>query len=320
MDQSTQKDTSRPDMAAKNDAFKLLSDRTRLELLEALWEAHDPTDPSPMRFADLRERVSADDPGQIHYHLDKLTDHFVRHSEEGYQLRESGKRIVRMLLSGTALDDPEIEPVEINESCPYCGGQPLYSYRNGRRYLECTDCDVRCVPSFPPGVISMSEFPPSGLRDRTPNEISAADWIWSAHRRASVMDGVCPECAGNMPITSINICDDHQPNWDEYQFCENCESIFRMLVSHSCEQCKYRWSMPISNYLTREPAVTAFYYEHGIEFDFSTVDQFSLLLDVEKELLSEDPLRIRMTIPVEGDKLSLTLDGQMEAVSIERSG
>nr|WP_306052508.1 hypothetical protein [Natronococcus sp. AD5] len=273
-----------------------------------------------MRFADLRERVSADDPGQIHYHLDKLTDHFVSHSEEGYELRESGKRIVRMILSGTALDDPEIEPVEIDGSCPYCGGQPLYSYRDGWRYVECTNCDARCAPSFPPGVLSMTEFPPSGLRDRTPNEISDADRIWRAHRRASIMDGVCPECAGNMPITSINICDNHQPDWDEYQFCENCGSIFWMGVSHICEQCKYRWWMPISHYLTREPAVTAFYYEHGIEFDLATYEQFTLLLDVEKELLSENPLRIRMMIPQEDDELSLTFDDQMEVVSMERSG
>ncbi len=319
MDSSTANDSDYPDAAGKNEAFKLLSDGTRLELLQALWDAYDPENPEPMRFSDLREQVQINDSGQVHYHLDKITDHFVRQTEEGYELRESGKRIVRMLLSGTALADPEIEPVEIDESCPYCGGQTLFSYRDGWRYLECTECDVRCVPSFPPGVISMSEFPPSGLRDRTPDEISSADWIWSAHRRAAVMDGVCPECAGNMPITSISICDDHQPDWEEYQFCENCESIFHILVSNICEQCKYRWTMPVSNYLTREPAVTAFYYDHGIEFDFSTAEQFGLLLDVENEVLSKDPLRIRLSIPLDDDELRLTFDGRMEVVSTDRS-
>lgn len=320
MDTATSDDTVHADGAVKNEAFKLLSDMTRLELLEALWEAHDPTDPSPIRFAELRERVSADDPGRIHYHLDKLTEHFVRNTDVGYELRESGKRIVRMLLSGIALDDPDIEPVEVNMSCPYCGGQTLFSYRDGWRYVECTDCEVRCVPSFPPGVISMTELPPSGLRDRTPNEIGEADWIWSAHRRASVMDGVCPECAGEMPVTSVYVCNEHEPDWDEYQFCDHCESIFWILVSHVCEQCEYRWTMPISNYLTMEPAVTAFFYEHGIEFDFASAEQFSYLLDVEKELLSEDPLRIRMMIALEGDELSLTYDEELEVVSKARSG
>ena len=320
MEGSAGNQTSHPDMAATNEAFHLLSDETRLELLEALWERTDPVDTEPIGFADLRDRVTADDPGQIHYHLDKLTAHFVRHSDEGYELRESGKRIVRMLLSGIALEHPEIEPSEVDLSCPYCGGQTLFSYRDGWRYLECTDCEVRCVPSFPPGVISMSEFPPSGLSDRTPNEIGHADWIWGAHRRASVIDGVCPECAGAMPITSTYVCEDHQPDWENYQFCEHCDSIFWLLVTHVCEQCEYRWSMPLANYLTREPAVVAFYYDHGIEFDFSTPEQFGLLLDVEKQLLSEDPLRVRMTIHQDDESLTLTYDDQLQVVSTDRSG
>ncbi len=310
--------SSELDASSKNETFGLLSDETRLELLQALWEAHNPEDPSPMRFADLRERVTADDPGGVYYHLDKLTTHFVRKSEDGYVLRESGKRIVRMLLSGTAIDNPNIDPTEVDVSCWYCGGQPKYSYKDGWRYLECTNCDARCVDTFPPGVLSKSEFPPSGLRDRTPNDINAADRIWGAHRRASVLDGVCPECAGDMPVTSIDICDDHQPDWDEYQFCENCGSIFWMLVSHVCEVCKYRWRMPTLFYPTRHPAVTAFYYEHGIEFDLATYEQRTLILDYEEELLSKDPLRIRITIPVEDDELSLTFDDDMEVIEVSR--
>ncbi len=255
--------TSDPDGSPTNEAFHLLSNETRLELMQALWAAYDPVDEEPMRFAELREEVTADDPGGIYYHLDKLTTHFVRRTEEGYELRESGKRIARIVLSGTAIDDPEIEPVAVDVDCWYCGGQPTLSYRDGWRYLECTSCEARCVDSFPPGVISKNEFPPSGIRDRTPNEINEADRIWGAHRRASVMDGVCPECAGNMPIDSIEVCDDHRPDWDAYQFCEACGSIFWMLVSHVCEGCKYRWRLPTLFYPTRHPAAVAFYYDHG---------------------------------------------------------
>lgn len=318
MDASTTKDKVEPDAATKNEAFHLLSDETRLEILQALWEGQDSADSSPMRFADLRERISADDPGGIHYHLNKLTTHFVRHTEEGYELREAGKRIVRILLSGTAIDDPEIEPVEVDVSCWYCDGQPEYSYRDGWRYLECTNCDARCVDTFPPGVISKSEFPPSGLRDRTPNEINEADRIWGAHRRSSVMDGVCPECAGDMQITSIDICDDHQPDWDEYQYCEACNSLFPMHVSHVCGVCKYHWRMPTFFYPTRHPAVTSFYNEHGIEFDLATYEQRGLLLEYVEEVISEIPLRIQITIPLGDDELSLTYDDQMDVVELSR--
>ncbi|WP_265108625.1 winged helix-turn-helix domain-containing protein [Halosolutus halophilus] len=320
MDSSSTSEPVRPDPSAGNEAFHLLSDGTRLAILQVLWEAYDPADQTPMRFAELRERIGVEDPGRLNYHLNELMDHFVRRTEDGYELMDSGKRIVRMLLSGTAIDDPEIEPVAVDISCWYCGGQPEWSYREGWRYLECTNCDARCVDTFPPGVISKNEFPPSGLRGRTPNEINEADRIWGAHRRASVMDGVCPECAGDMPITSVGICDNHRPNWDEYQFCESCGSIFWMLVSHVCEACKYQWRMPTLFYPSRQPAVIAFYYEHGIEFDLATYEQRAHLLSFEEELLSEDPLRIRISIPLEDEALRLTYDERMEVVDEQRRG
>ncbi|SEP02284.1 hypothetical protein SAMN04487948_1117 [Halogranum amylolyticum] len=310
----------RSDPATANEAFKLLSDETRLEVLCTLWEVHDPAEEVPVRFAELRERVNVDDPGRLNYHLNKLGDTFVRRTEDGYVLMDAGKRIVRMVLSGTAIDDPEIEPVAVDISCWYCGGQPEWSYREGWRYLECTNCDARCVESFPPGVISKTEFPPSGLRGRTPIEINEADRIWGAHRRASVMDSVCPECAGEMPITSVDTCADHQPDWDEYQYCENCGSIFWMLVTHVCERCKYRWRMPTLFYPSRHPAVVAFFYDHGIEFDLATYEQRMHLLGFEEELLSEDPLRIRISIRLEDEMLGLTFDERMEVVDMNRGG
>ena len=318
MDESNAKETTRSDASARDEAFRLLSDETRLEILEVLAEAHDPTAASPMRFADLRERISADDPGRINYHLNKLRTHFVRRTEDGYELRESGKRIVRVLRSGTAVDDPEIEPVEVDMSCWFCGGRTTLSYRDGWRYLECTDCDARCVDTFPPGVLSKNEVPPSGLLDRTPNEIVEADRIWAAHRRASVLDGVCPECAGSMPVRSIDICDDHRPDWETYQFCDACGSIFWMLVTHVCEVCKYSWRLPTLFYPTRHPAVIAFYYEHGIEFDLANHEQRMHLLTFQEELLAEDPIRIRITVPLEADQLQLTFDERMSVVDVRR--
>jgi hypothetical protein len=320
MDYPITEEPLRSDADSRNRAFKLLSDETRLQVLQVLWEAHDPADASPMRFADLRERLGADDPGRLNYHLNQLAPHFIRRTDEGYELRESGERIVRMLLSGTAIEEPEVEPVAVDVSCWYCGGQPELSYRDGWRYLECTNCDARCVDTFPPGVLSKSEFPPSGLRNRTPIEINEADRIWGAHRRASVMDGVCPECAGTMPVSSIDICEDHRPDWETYQFCETCGSIFWMLVSHICEVCKYSWRLPTLFYPTRHPAVVAFYYEHGIEFDLATYEQRMLILDYREELVSEDPLRIRISVPLNDEELRLTFDEQMNAIDVSRTG
>ena len=319
MNSSDATETIQPDPTKVNEAFKILSDETRLEILQTLWEASDSTNETPIRFAQLRERMGVDDPGRLNYHLNKLKGQFVRRTDDGYELMDSGKRIVRILLSGTAIDDPAVEPVAVDISCWYCGGQPEWSYREGWRYLECTSCDARCVDTFPPGVISKTEFPPSGLRGRTPNEINEADRIWGAHRRATVMDGVCPECAGAMIVNSVDVCQEHQPDWDEYQFCENCGSIFWMLVTHVCEGCKYRWRMPTLFYPSRDPVVTAFYHAHGIEFDLALHEQREFLLDYEENLLSEDPLHIQISISLEDETLHLTYDDQMNIIQREMS-
>jgi hypothetical protein len=133
-----------------------------------------------------------------------------------------------------------------------------------------------------------------------------------------VIDGVCPECAGDMTVTSVQVCKDHQPDWEDYQFCENCGSIFEMLVSHVCEGCRYRWRMPTLFYPTRHPAVVAFYYDHGVEFDLATYEQRTLLLEYEEKLLSEDPLHIRISISLDDEALQLTYDEQMEVVDVNR--
>lgn len=316
MDLPIPTDSIRSDVSTKDEAFQLLSDGIRLEVLTALGETLDPGGTSPMRFSELRRRVGVDDPGQLNYHLDKLTTHFVRHTEDGYELREAGKRIVRLLLSGTALDDPGVGPAPVDARCWYCDGETQLRYSDGWWSLECTDCNARCVDTIPAGVISRNEFPPSGLLDRSPNEINEANRIWGAHRRASVMDGVCPECAGHMPVTSIDVCDDHHPDRDTDRYCEACGSLFRIRVSHVCAVCRYGWKLPALFYPSRHPAVTAFYHDHGIAFDLAANEQRDLLLTFREEVTSRDPFRLCITVPVDGDRLHLTYDADMDVVEV----
>lgn len=67
-------------------AFSLVAHETRVEILESLRTA----DGGPLSFGEIREAVGVDDPGQCHYHVDRLTDRFVQKSEEGYRLSPAG--------------------------------------------------------------------------------------------------------------------------------------------------------------------------------------------------------------------------------------
>ncbi|MDX1746058.1 MAG: helix-turn-helix domain-containing protein, partial [Halobacteriales archaeon] len=249
-----------------DDAFRLLADGTRLSILKALWDGHDPMDPSPMTFSELRERLGVDDPGRLNYHLGKLTTHFIRRTDDGYELREVGKRIMRVVVSGMAVDDIMIDPVQIDVSCIFCDGPTEIFYEDGFLAHRCTGCTSRCVVDYPPSVLSREELPPAVLLDRTNDEIYYLNRVWMANREESAKNGVCPECAGSMPVASIRICEDHDPDPTHDEVCETCGSIFWGMVYLVCDVCKFFLKLPTLMYPPSHPAVIAFYYDHGIEF------------------------------------------------------
>lgn len=55
-----------------DEAFAVLGNETRMEILQSLGEAE-----RPLVFSELREAVEIDDPGQVNYHLNQLKRHFV---------------------------------------------------------------------------------------------------------------------------------------------------------------------------------------------------------------------------------------------------
>ena len=297
-------------------AFGLLADRTRIGILQAMWELSDPTDPQPIPFSALRERVGTKDPGQFNYHLSKLGEHFIRRTDEGYVFREVGKRVIRVLTSGVATDGVTIEPVEIGVECMFCGGPTAFGYEDGWGIHRCTSCHARCVREYPPGQLSKEELPPAGLANRTPDEIYEAHRIWEKHREASVMDGICPECSGEMPVVDLRICPDHDPDPSAEQVCASCQSIFWGVAIHVCEVCKNVDRIPTFFYPSMEPAVIAFFQDRGIEFDIATADSRSRMIDFDERVVSEDPLRIQTTVAAAGDELHLEYDEAMRIVHI----
>lgn len=73
------------------------------------------------------------------------------------------------------------------------------------------------------------------------------------------------------------------------------------------------------------PAVRSFYHDHGIDVGYEVNDYESskqllmLTRETEHELVSEDPVRIRVTVPCRDETLRLTLDEGLEVVDSERS-
>ena len=71
------------------------------------------------------------------------------------------------------------------------------------------------------------------------------------------------------------------------------------------------------------PRVVAFYADRGLDIGYDTNDfrnsvrMLKAMSDHEQEVVSTDPIRIRVTIRYEGDQLRVIIDESMNIVEVE---
>ena len=304
------------------EAFSLLGNETRLAILLALWESYDPsTENDAVSFSELRERVDVRDSGQFNYHLSKLEDQFLRKTDEGYELRRSGLLLVQSIIAGTAIENPSFDPVEVDAPCPQCGAPTAITYDNVYVYQVCTECEgtFGAESDHPSGAFRGWTFEPTGLTDRTAEEVFAASTIKTFARILLRFEDICPECAGPVEWT-LDVCADHDPS-DEA--CPNCGRADPARVRETCTVCKSAGHGTPGIKVLLHPAVVAFYYNHGIEIGMTGDTSFEdvirtleLYRGFEEEVVSADPPRIRVTISHEDDELHLLLDEDMNVVDV----
>lgn len=306
------------------DAFKLLSEETRLAILVALWEAYDPhIEDSSVAFSKLHDSVEMRDSGNFTYHLEKLTGHFIEETAEGYRLRNAGHRIVQAVIAGTGLEERTLPPTEIEMACYRCGGPVELSFEDESLYHVCTECEGNTGPDFaedrPVGTLMRWDFNPAGLADRTPDEIFLAGTIKALRDFGLLVRGFCPRCSGSVDA-SLHICGSHETSPGEA--CGICGTQDKMRVRYVCSVCKYGDSYPVDAVVYGHPAVVAFCYDQGIEQTFDIDDSAACgrllkhLSEREHSLMSKDPIRIRITVPGKSADLHVTLDQELDVIDV----
>jgi hypothetical protein len=307
------------------EAFKIIGNKTRLAILLALWEAYEPhAEENAVTFTELRNRVGIRQGAQFNYHLDKLVGRFVRKTDEGYELRRSGRKLVQSIIAGTGIEDPVLEPTEIDAPCPFCDAPTVVTYERSYVYRVCTECDGDTDPKdeHPRGVLSGWTFEPTGLSDRTAEEVYAASTVKTFSRIALRFEGICPDCSGRVEW-SFDVCGDHDPSSNG--LCPECGRKRAVVAREACTVCKSAGVGSPGIKTLFHPAVVAFYYDHGIEVGFSgdtdyadVVRTLDLAEGLEEEVVSTDPLRVRVTFSHDGDELHLLLDEDMSVVEVVR--
>lgn len=309
------------------DAFKLLSDETRLAILLALWETYDPQQQdNSVEFSALYDRVGVRDSGTFTYHLDKLVGNYVERTADGYRLRNSGFKIVRAVIAGLGLEERRLPPTEIPRTCFYCDSPVRMSYEDERLYQTCPTCEGHLGPESMERaqegtLIVYDNFNPAGLIERTPDEVFVASTIEYHRAITSLIRGVCPECSG--PVDgSLQLCESHEAPPGE--ICSACGTWNEARVRYACSVCKYGGSYPAWVAVYDHPAIVGFYHEHGFDmaFDLDDPEDCARLWDQlyrEQTLVSTEPVRIRVTVVMDGDELALTLDENLEVIDITES-
>ncbi len=265
------------------EAFALLGDETRIGIIQALGEAGG----EGRSFSELRERVGARDSGRFNYHLNKLVGTFVRKTDDGeYELSYAGSRVVGAILSGEYTRHGSADAFELDSACSNCETALSATYEDERVAIRCPTCDEQ-QSSF--------GFPPGGIEDRTPAELTQAfdDWLMTIFRLVS--NGVCNNCVGK---TSGRLTDD----------VPNVATDRPVSIVFVCERCASSATISVNSYLIYHPAVVAFHHDHGI--DVSDVHTWTLefVLDENLEIVSTDPWRVRSTLELDGDRLELLVE------------
>jgi len=296
-------------------AFALVGNDTRIQILQTLGEAD-----GPLVFSDLYEQVEYDTTANFNYHLDKLEGHFVQKTDEGYALREPGRRVVQAILSGAVTDDPVLEPTTVDFRCRHCDTPVEVSYNRGKMRLSCTECGGNFDESrYPPGReldadavygnLANLSLPPAGVKGRTAAGIlRAAATVAHLDILAATSD-VCPRCSAPVEHTVVSVCEDHDASEG---LCDQCDHRNAIRVRFWCTNCIYERTTAAMMALLDAPELLAFVGEHGLN---TTADGIEWGWYYDEEVLSTDPFKARFTFTIDDDMLTLTVDDDLNVVA-----
>jgi hypothetical protein len=275
-------------------AFDILGEETRVAILRALVEhrRENPRNPA-LSFSALRKRVGASDSGRFNYHLGKLRDRFVEKTDDRYALTFAGEQMATAVLSGAVADDATVDPEPLDDDCPLCGSVVSASYADGHVVVECeTGHSILQIPA-----------PPTLVRGRDIETVLAVA-VQSAYDAISLAKrGVCRECYGHM-----------EPAVREREYDSRSAYGFEA----SCERCGERYSSTVALTLFDHPEFVAFLSAHGCDLDEQYPWQFGFVSpEVSPDVVSEDPLQVRVTVDLDGDEFVAVVDESAQVIDTE---
>jgi len=270
------------------DVFSTLGNDTRVDILRALLELG--ADDEPVRFTALFDQVDIDDSANFSYHLRQLTGHFVKQSDDGYEFRYPGRKVVSSIFTGALTERAQLGFFPVEGSCYACDGELHGWYVDDTLSIGCVDCGAVQV-SYP--------FPSGGLDDRSTDDLLEAFHHYVRHHYCLAADGVCPECTGAVESSLVRDPDD---------------TDLDVAVEHVCQRCQYSLQSTVGVTLLDHSDTLVFHANRGVDLNTEPFWQFDWCVsDAHTTVVSEEPLRVRLSLPCGDDELDVLID---ETVSV----
>lgn len=272
---------------ASMDAFELLAEETRADVLRAL-AAHQrdhPRDPV-LSFSELRERAGVADSGNFNYHLGKLEGRFVQKTADGYALTPRGVRLAALAVAG--FEDPDFDgPEPVGAGCPACEEPLAVAYEEGMVAVACGNDHV-----FP-----RSFMRPPGA-DRDPQDLARVASVLGRQTAERVAAGVCPVCDGRVEVSPGDLGTEVVP----------------LTYTGTCVDCGTPVSVPPEFVASTVSAVVAFWYDRGVDVDDTPVWELPLW---DAATTTRDGDEVTVVLECAGDQLAVTFDDGANVVAVD---
>jgi hypothetical protein len=273
------------------EAFQLLADETRLDIIEHLRCAED----GPVSYAEIKSALGIQDSGRFNYHLDKLSGTFISKSEEGYALSFSANTLYQAILSTRPIAEHPSLTFDVAESCPECGSTFEIRYEHEFIVSQCPNCEAQSF-GYP--------FPPGGFEGRTDEETLRAMVQRMYHHVSLAQQGVCPYCSGKMTAEWLT---DHDTEFSS-----------DVLVHYTCSLCEMELYTSVVGMIEQHSAVVSLFDDYDIDRREMMPWEFRSHAPPEDVTIrSKEPLHIEVPVTIDGDEFTVHVGENMEIADIE---
>jgi DNA-binding transcriptional ArsR family regulator len=290
-------------VGAVEDAFSVLGDETRLQILLELTEVvREDGYGTGLTFSELRTRVGVEDSGRFNYHLNELRDGFVEKVDNEYVAQFPGLAVISAVYAGLYEDVDADEPLttETGTECQRCSRPLKIHYEGNQLWTECTEHGQQDRWVVPAGAYT----------NRSLEELANVVYTRLLANFSLARQDICLHCWGQMTIEyPIESERENNPSGNEF-----------IWMAVGCQRCWNQMQMvPLRSFMATHPLVAGPFREHGYD-QFETIQKVMRLDNslCDTELHADEPVSATVRIELEDEELELTVDETCSVTDFER--